>query len=240
MVREMLQPYEDKMLPYLKQWLSLVFEIMHPTDIHIVEQPFIPVLLDVIVNDIHDFNKYDYHSLIAVANDIWISYKEHYWTIINEKELFETIEYLKNYTNEWFILEGPNGTVKLKTDYYVFWKKIRSDLKHVTKFIKEKIANNIGRLTHSTILEMNELERRQFANRITIEDKYWEEMPKEMLDIINYIFHYDLDLSEHNYDKIWNVKMIVRLQNLAIPYRSISIPEIAATYYSEFPEIIEW
>lgn len=124
-----------KIKQYLKEAnVSFVFEVIDPlNDPHIIEyQSSKIILLDVISNEIN-FNSYDYEHLKRVGHKFKLEVKELVKKLNNkeEMELFVNESMSKNYQYngqyiEGFVLEDSSKfMVKIKCDYYNFWKKIR-------------------------------------------------------------------------------------------------------------------
>lgn len=131
-VRELLQPYEDKIkqVQSLLKWrYSLVWEICHRDDPHIIKESERPILLDVIKNDLN-FEKIGFKDLQSIAKFIWVECKKHVTTLHNENELMKFLEKAQNDRCEGYVLEGPNWMTKTKTNFYLFWKEIRWQIKH--------------------------------------------------------------------------------------------------------------
>jgi predicted kinase len=114
---------------------TAVFEVMDPeNDPHIIDYPDKKiVLLDIIYNT-YDFNKFDYDSMIEVANEFNIEHKKLHKVFDNYVEFSDFIRRCAgdmNYKHngniiEGFVFEDTTGfMVKKKLPYYNFWKKMR-------------------------------------------------------------------------------------------------------------------
>ena len=125
---------------------TLVFEVidtMH--DPHIVSyKESGVVLLDAVYNTI-SFQKLSYKKLVGISNDIGIPVKTKCATLNNYKEFEKFVSSVsdnKDYITpdiEGYVMEDANGFMtKLKTEYYAFWKYMRSITASVMKYGKYK------------------------------------------------------------------------------------------------------
>lgn len=121
---------------YLKKFnLSFVFECIDiKNDPHVIDYPESKVvLLDIVYNDI-DFKKYDYKDMCQIADDLGLEHKKLAYTIDSWQDFFdwyydvtaEGYEFERK-PIEGFVIEDMSGfMVKLKLNYYNFWKFMRS------------------------------------------------------------------------------------------------------------------
>lgn len=116
----------NSIIEYAKQTdSSFVFECVNKKDPHIIRYDKNHMyLLDIIKNDFK-FEKEDYDRMCETAKKLGLEVKQKVKTI-------ETVDELKNFLAkrneifEGFVLEASDGfMVKVKTDYYLFWKKMR-------------------------------------------------------------------------------------------------------------------
>lgn len=134
--RKMEQSAVDAMKEYAKTHnVSFVFECVDMTnDPHIIDyekdQLF---LLDIVYNDM-EFRKYNYEDMCTVASTLGLQTKEKAFVIETWQEFFdwyynvtdEDYEY-NGRKIEGFVIEDSNGyMVKLKLQYYNFWKFMRA------------------------------------------------------------------------------------------------------------------
>lgn len=115
--------------------VSFVFECVDMVhDPHIIEYPESRLyLLDIIYNEM-PFRKYDYTTLTAIASEFGLRVKEKAYVIESWQEFYDwyyevTGEDYKYHGRdiEGFVIEDSNGyMVKLKLNYYNFWKFMRS------------------------------------------------------------------------------------------------------------------
>lgn len=139
--REMLYekvPTENipKMKEYIKEHnVSFIFECVDmKNDPHIIEYPNSELfLLDIVQNDM-DFKKYEYDTMVDIANQFGLTPKENAFEIATWQEFFDWYydileeEYEYNGRKiEGFVIEDSVGYMtKLKLTYYNFWKFMRS------------------------------------------------------------------------------------------------------------------
>lgn len=124
----------------LKQFIkdndcTLVFEVIAPEkDAHIIEYKENDiVLLNIVYNDLK-FKQADYKEIVSFAKKFGLNYKEKARTFNNwvEFKLWydEVIKPNYKYNNEYiegFVIEDANEfMVKVKCDYYKFWKFMRN------------------------------------------------------------------------------------------------------------------
>ena len=126
----------DKMKEFSKEHnVSFVFECVDMVhDPHIIEYPESRLyLLDIVYNEM-PYRKYSFNEMCDVADNLGLRHKEFAFTIESWQEFYDwyynvTAEgYKYNGRNiEGFVLEDSNGyMVKLKLNYYNFWKFMRS------------------------------------------------------------------------------------------------------------------
>ena len=139
--REMLYekvPSENiqKMKEFIKEHnVSFVFECVDmKNDPHIIEYPNSELfLLDIVQNDM-DFAKYEYDTMVDIANQFGLTPKEKAFEIATWQEFFDwyydILEEDYEYNGrkiEGFVIEDSVGYMtKLKLAYYNFWKFMRS------------------------------------------------------------------------------------------------------------------
>ena len=139
--------FEEYELEYMKEYVrdnncTLVFEIIAPKyDAHIIKYSENDiVLLNIVKNDIN-FSQYDYEEIVSFANNIGLNYKERV-TVLNSWEEFrkwynEVSSKDYKYNDEYiegFVVEDSNlFMTKIKTEYYKFWKQMRSVAREVSK-----------------------------------------------------------------------------------------------------------
>lgn len=126
----------QEMKKYIKEHnVSFVFECVDmKNDPHIIEYPNNELfLLDIVQNDMN-FSKYEYDTMVDVANQFGLTPKEKAFEIATWQEFFdwyydileEDYEY-EGRKIEGFIIEDSVGYMtKLKLTYYNFWKFMRS------------------------------------------------------------------------------------------------------------------
>lgn len=126
----------EAMKEYSKEHnVSFVFECVDmKNDPHIIEYNSNNLfLLDVIYNDM-SYRKYSFEDLCLIANNFGLPHKEKAFVLENWSEFFDwyyrVIDEDYMYDNkriEGFVIEDSNGyMVKLKLNYYNFWKFMRS------------------------------------------------------------------------------------------------------------------
>lgn len=126
----------DAIKEYTKEHnVSFVFECVDmKNDPHIIDYENSAIyLLDIVYNDIN-YQKYDFDKLCDIANKFGFIHKEHAFTIETWQDFFDWYyevmdeDYKYNGRHiEGFVLEDNDGyMVKLKLQYYNFWKFMRS------------------------------------------------------------------------------------------------------------------
>lgn len=126
----------QEMKKYIKEHnVSFVFECVDmKNDPHIIEYPNNELfLLDIVQNDMN-FSKYEYDTMVDIANQFGLTPKEKAFEIATWQEFFdwyydileEDYEY-EGRKIEGFVIEDSVGYMtKLKLTYYNFWKFMRS------------------------------------------------------------------------------------------------------------------
>lgn len=126
----------QKMKEFIKEHnVSFVFECVDmKNDPHIIEYPNSELfLLDIIRNDM-EFAKYEYGTMVDIANQFGLTPKEKAFEIATWQEFFDwyydILEEDYEYNGrkiEGFVIEDSVGYMtKLKLAYYNFWKFMRS------------------------------------------------------------------------------------------------------------------
>lgn len=126
----------EKMKEFIKEHnVSFVFECVDmKNDPHIIEYPNSELfLLDIVQNDM-DFAKYEYDTMVDIANQFGLTPKEKAFEIATWQEFFDwyydILEEDYEYNGrkiEGFVIEDSVGYMtKLKLAYYNFWKFMRS------------------------------------------------------------------------------------------------------------------
>ena len=126
----------QKMKEFIKEHnVSFVFECVDmKNDPHIIEYPNSNLfLLDIVQNDM-DFSKYEYDTLVDIANQFGLTVKEKAFEIATWQDFFDwyynVLEDDYEYNGrkiEGFVIEDSIGYMtKLKLTYYNFWKFMRS------------------------------------------------------------------------------------------------------------------
>lgn len=133
-----------KMKDYIKENnVSFVFECVDMgNDPHIIEYSENElILLDIVHNDMI-FSKYDYETLVYIANQFGLKVKEKAFEIATWQEFYDwyyevmqaDYEY-KGKKIEGFVIEDATGFMtKLKLTYYHFWKFMRNIVYETFKF----------------------------------------------------------------------------------------------------------
>lgn len=126
----------EKMKEFIKEHnVSFVFECVDmKNDPHIIEYPNSELFLLDIVNNDMDFSKYEYDTMVDIANQFGITPKEKAFEIATWQEFFDwyydILEEDYEYNGrkiEGFVIEDSVGYMtKLKLAYYNFWKFMRS------------------------------------------------------------------------------------------------------------------
>lgn len=137
MLYEKLSPENLELLKEFckEQCVSFVFECVDMKhDPHIIEYPQSELFLLDIVRNQMEFSKYEYESMVAIANTLELKPKEKAFEIANWQDFFDwyydiledEYEY-KGRNIEGFVIEDSAGYMtKLKLAYYNFWKFMRS------------------------------------------------------------------------------------------------------------------
>ncbi len=126
----------QEMKKYIKEHnVSFIFECVDmKNDPHIIEYPNSELfLLDIVQNDMN-FSKYEYDTMVDVANQFGLTPKEKAFEIATWQEFFDwyydILEEDYEYDGrkiEGFVIEDSVGYMtKLKLTYYNFWKFMRS------------------------------------------------------------------------------------------------------------------
>ncbi len=126
----------QKMKEFIKEHnVSFVFECVDmKNDPHIIEYPNSELfLLDIVQNDM-EFFKYEYDTMVDIANQFGLAPKEKAFEIATWQEFFDwyydILEEDYEYNGrkiEGFVIEDSVGYMtKLKLAYYNFWKFMRS------------------------------------------------------------------------------------------------------------------
>lgn len=126
----------QKMKEFIKEHnVSFVFECVDmKNDPHIIEYPNSELfLLDIVQNDM-EFSKYEYDTMVDIANQFGLTPKEKAFEIATWQEFFDwyydILEEDYEYNGrkiEGFVIEDSVGYMtKLKLSYYNFWKFMRS------------------------------------------------------------------------------------------------------------------
>lgn len=126
----------QKMKEFIKEHnVSFVFECVDmKNDPHIIEYPNSELfLLDIVQNDM-EFAKYEYDTMVDIANQFGLTPKEKAFEIATWQEFFDwyydILEEDYEYNGrkiEGFVIEDSVGYMtKLKLAYYNFWKFMRS------------------------------------------------------------------------------------------------------------------
>lgn len=211
MVKKHLSPYENRIKEVVSQWYTMVFEILDENDVHIVyeEEWFQPILLDIIKNDLYNFEKLPYEELWEIWAHIWLPVKMFDWKINNYSELETFLETHNDSHWEWFVLEWPNGMVKIKTPHYRFWKEVRASLSKFVSEIKKALIEE-----HTDELSVD------FITRLSSTSK-----EKEVVDFLNlYYKKLNLDYFEEIVKHIDTIRLF---QSHNIDIFWMNIPDIA-------------
>jgi predicted kinase len=132
---------KDVALAKVKDGYTLLFEVIDPEfDPHIIsyEKPEL-CLLDIVKNNM-DSHFEDYLAVQQLACRIGCTYKTPATQITSARDLIDFVDGVQNETanlpldHEGYVLEDANGyRVKLKTPYYLKWKKLRGMLPSIKK-----------------------------------------------------------------------------------------------------------
>jgi len=132
MFKEVISPYlTDELKNFLsKSNTTMVFEVIHKNDPHIVDyggNNFV-VLLDIVFNELKE-RKFKYSNLVGIGKKFGFNVKEIYSEINSYDELVNLIDELHSFdimTNEGIegvVVEFTDGfKVKIKSNWYIFWK----------------------------------------------------------------------------------------------------------------------
>ena len=134
----------QKMKEFIKEHnVSFVFECVDmKNDPHIIEYPNSELfLLEIVQNDM-EFAKYEYDTMVDIANQFGLTPKEKAFEIATWQEFFDwyydILEEDYEYNGrkiEGFVIEDSVGYMtKLKLAYYNFWKFMRSISHEAIKF----------------------------------------------------------------------------------------------------------
>lgn len=171
----------QKMKEFIKEHnVSFVFECVDmKNDPHIIEYPNSELfLLDIVQNDM-EFSKYEYDTMVDIANQFGLTPKEKAFEIATWQEFFDwyydILEEDYEYNGrkiEGFVIEDSVGYMtKLKLAYYNFWKFMRS-ISHET--IRSGYIRKTSALTTPTANEYYAWVRKLHD----VEDK--ESIPKDI------------------------------------------------------------
>lgn len=121
----------DDLKNYLKDNdVTMVFEVLDPfNDPHIIEYDYKTIILLDVIHNSFEYSKYDYKSLVKVANDFGFEHK-YPLKVLNTKEELDKFlsEFDSLYSDklEGAVFEDASGWMfKYKTKYYKFWKEMR-------------------------------------------------------------------------------------------------------------------
>ena len=121
----------DDLKNYLKDNdVTMVFEVLDPfNDPHIIEYDYKTIILLDVIHNSFEYSKYDYKSLVRVANDFGFEHK-YPLKVLNTKEELDKFlsEFDSLYSDklEGAVFEDASGWMfKYKTKYYKFWKEMR-------------------------------------------------------------------------------------------------------------------
>lgn len=140
---------------YIKEHnVSFVFECVDVEhDPHVIDYPESKLfLLDIVYNNI-EFAKYDYNTMVDIANRFGLTPKEMAYEIATWQEFYdwyydvleEDYEYGDRGVIEGFVVEDANGyMIKVKLAYYNFWKFMR---RVAQESIKNGYINNTSALS---------------------------------------------------------------------------------------------
>lgn len=179
----------EKMKEFIKEHnVSFVFECVDmKNDPHIIEYPNSELfLLDIVQNDM-DFAKYEYDTMVDIANQFGLTPKEKAFEIATWQEFFDwyydILEEDYEYNGrkiEGFVIEDSVGYMtKLKLAYYNFWKFMRS-ISH--EAIRSGYIRKTSALTTPTANEYYAWVRKLHD----VEDK--ESIPKDICTLRNLFY----------------------------------------------------
>ena len=115
---------------------SAVFEVIDPIhDPHIVEYDKSKIVLLALIKNDYTYNPYSYWMLEKVAQIFGLECKQRVQIIHSWDEFVEFYEKAKEEPFiEGYVFEDNAGTMlKLKTDWYKYWKRIRSVIQAISK-----------------------------------------------------------------------------------------------------------
>ena len=147
----------EELKQYIKENdVSFVFECVDMVhDPHIIDYPDSRVvLLDIVRNQI-EFSKFTYEEMRGVANRFGFRHKQKAFILSNWQDFFDWYYEVTNENYEYqgspiegFVIEDSSGyMVKLKLQYYNFWKFMRS-IAHET--IRKGYTSKTSALTSPT------------------------------------------------------------------------------------------
>ena len=171
---------KDKLSPLLIDGYSYIFECIDPiNDPHIIkyDKPDIYLLL-VMKNQLTE-EHIAYDDLVNISKKLGIKVKSKY-------KVFESFEEFYNFKEEFFqdnlsnkregyVFEDKNGfRLKLKSNYYSFWKRMRTVKEHIQKGAgNKKIYESKSEIEIVKILESIDKEKLKEMSIIDIEDLYY-------------------------------------------------------------------
>lgn len=134
MFRELVEPY---LTDYLKEYvtsnnLSLIFEVNHLDDPHLVEYSESHLVLLEAIHNQHNFNKLTYSDLEVLADNAGFAVKQRVATLHNYQEWRQFRELHKSdpisdvSCEGWVLEDAEQRMFKLKANGYSFWKRMRS------------------------------------------------------------------------------------------------------------------
>ena len=180
----------DNIKDYIKaNNVTLVFEVLlKDKDPHIVKYDKDKAILLDIIHNTMNFKHEDYEILQKVGNKFNIDVKRKAKTFNNWNE-FESWLYieansLENGMLEGFVLEDANGLmVKIKTDYYNFWKRMRYVASEVAEngFIKKQsiVSEPLAKSFYDWLL--TQPKEIQELNIISLRDMFYKEVEDDRL-----------------------------------------------------------
>lgn len=136
--------------------VTLVFEVIHPEkDAHIIEYDKKSLFLLSATKNEFEYSSLPYSEMIQFSKALGVSVKEKIITLNNWMEFSDWYAQIENnYEHKWleeyvegYVVESSNGFMfKIKTEYYKFWKKMRT--------VSEKLAK--GQLYNTSWLQSPE------------------------------------------------------------------------------------
>lgn len=115
---------------------SAVFEVIDPiNDPHIVEYKEAHLVLLALIQNEYEYMPYSYFTLGQIAQVMNLQVKECVGYIANWDDFIKFIEEANNEKNiEGYVIEDRTGfMLKIKNDWYKYWKKIRSVVLAINK-----------------------------------------------------------------------------------------------------------